>query len=104
MAHPAVPKVLGLLAGILAEPMALRLASTACGGHGCSPLLYALFPYLSVLGSNGVPIALVQMPFYGFMIGRAISGGAKAREQAISLAAVHAIAFLFVMVAASHYP
>lgn len=103
MAHPAVPKALGLLAGILVEPVALRLASTACGGHGCSPLLYALFPYLSVLGSNGVPIALVQMPFYGFMIGRAISGGAKARRQLAWLAAAHAIVFLGLLVAAANH-
>ena len=96
-----------LVVSLIATPLFL-LAAIASGGagHGSYLLAKILFPFTMlstlVFGSIVAPaiaLAVLQFPFYGFILGRAnVKGGLRTRAAVLLFAHMLAVAACFILI------
>jgi hypothetical protein len=96
-----------LVASLVATPLFLLAAIASAGaGHGSYLLAKILFPFTMlstlVFGSIVVPaiaLAVLQFPFYGFILGRAnVKGGLQTRAAVLLFAHILAVAACFILI------
>jgi hypothetical protein len=96
-----------LVASLVATPLFLLAAiASARAGHGSYLLAKILFPFTMlstlVFGSIVAPaiaLAVLQIPFYGFILGRAnVKGGLRKRAAVLLLAHLLAVAACFILI------
>ena len=95
------------LVSVVATPFFLFAAAASAGaGHGSYLLAKILFPFTMlstlVFGSIIVPaiaVAIIQFPFYGFILGRAtLKGSLLVRSVALLVIHILAVAACFILI------